>query len=156
MVDDEAGRGTQAARAETRAVAVARDHEKVDTLGDCADHFALDPSSAMEKLHPLSSKPRGPRDEDLRGRLVGGLLVVVTGHVPRKHPPEQSGGCRFGDLGDVGGCDVKERDVRVGRKVPDGGGEASLPGSLDQPNHYLHGRIILPISRRATGRGSLW
>jgi hypothetical protein len=58
VVDDEAGDGAQAVRAQTRVVPVAGHHQKVDILGDCPNDFAFDPSPAMEELRILTAEPR--------------------------------------------------------------------------------------------------
>ena len=138
VVDDEASGVAQAARTETRTVTVAGHNQKVDAFGDCADDFALNPSPTMKELRVLPSEPRCCGFQDLQGHLVRDLFETGCGRVPPESPTEQSGGCRFGDLADIGGRDVEERDLRVGGNDVGGGVEAPLPCALDQPDDDPH------------------
>jgi len=138
VVDDEASGGAQAVRTETRTITVASHNQELYPLCYCADDLALYPPPTMNKLRILPSEPRCRGLQDLQGLLVCNLLEMSGGSAHPKGPTEQSGGCRFGDLADIGGRDVEERDPRVGGKDPGGGIEAPLPCPLDQPDNGLH------------------
>jgi hypothetical protein len=132
-------------RTETRTVTVAGHNQEVDAVGDCFDNFALHPAPKMNKLRVLPSEPRCRGLQDLQGLLVRDLLKTADRPVRPKSPTEQSGGCRFGDLADIGGRDVQERDPRVGGNELDCCVEAPLPCSLDQPDDDPH-RFNHPIN----------
>ena len=117
VVDDEASGVAQAVRTKTRTVTVAGRNQKVDALGDRADNFALNPPPKMEELSVLSSEPRCRGFQDLQSLLVRDLFETADRPVRPRSPPEQSGGCGFGDLADIGGRDVKERDTGVGGRI---------------------------------------
>jgi hypothetical protein len=138
VVDNEASGMAQAVRTETRTVTVAGHNQDVDALGDCADNFALHSSPTMNKLSVLPSEPRCRGLQDLRGLLVRDFLETADGPVPPKGPTEQTGSCRFGDLTDIGGRDMKERDARVGGNDPNGRVEAPSPCALHQPDNGSH------------------
>ena len=138
MVDDEASGVAQAVRTETRTVTVAGHNQEIDAVGDCSDNFALHPAPKMNKLRVLPSEPRCRGLQDLQGLLVRDLLKTADRPVRAKSPTEQSGGCRFGDLADIGGRDMEESDLRVGGKDLGGGVEAPLPCPLDQPDDGPH------------------
>jgi hypothetical protein len=138
MVDDEASGVTQAVRTETRTVTVAGHNQEVGALRDCADDFALHLAPTMNKLRMLPCEPRRRGFQDLRGLLVLDLLKSADRPVRPKSPTEQSSGCSFGDLADIGGRDVEERDPRVGGKDLGCGVEAPLPCPLDQPDDGPH------------------
>lgn len=55
-----------------------------------------------------------------------------------KRPTEQSSGCRFGDLADIGGRDVEESGPRVRRKDLDGGVQTPFACPLDQSDNDAH------------------
>ena len=138
VVDDEASGVAQAVRTETRTVTVAGHNQEVDVVGDCSDNFALHPAPKMNKLRVLPSEPRCRGFQDLQGLLVRDLLKTADRPVRPESPTEQSGGCRFSDLADIGGRDVEERDLRVGGNDVGGGVEAPLPCALDQPDDDPH------------------
>ena len=153
VVDDEASGVTQAVRTETRTITIAGHNQEVDALGDRADDFALNPSPKMKKLSVRPSKPHCRGLQDRRGLLVRDILEMASRPVHPKAPAEQSGSCSFGDLADVGGRDVEQRNLRVGGNDLSGGVEAALPRALDQPHndpHSLNHPINLSDAHKAT------
>ena len=156
VVDDKACGRAQAVGTEARTVAVASHHKKVDSLGDCADNLALDPSSTMEQLRVLPPEPFCRAGHDRRGRLVSDLLEVTGGPVPPKGPPKQPGARGRGDFADIGGGDVKEPDICSGG----GSGGQQRPGiplakATDQtgPRHLRQARHDRRASFRPDQRG---
>jgi hypothetical protein len=106
VVDNEASGRAKAVRPETRTVAVSCHNEKVDTLCDGTDNFALDPSPSMEALRSLPPEPLCGGFQDGRGRLVRNFVEVPGGPVTAHGPPEQPGTCRVGEHAHIGGRDI--------------------------------------------------
>jgi len=153
VIDDEASGVAQTVRTETRTIAIARHNQEVYPIGDCADDLALYPSPTMNKLRILPSEPLCRGLQDLRGLLVRDLLEMAGGPVRPRSPTEQSRGCGFCDLADVGGRDVEERDLRVAGEDLGCGVEAPLPCPLDQPDdrpHWLNHPTNLSDAHKAT------
>jgi hypothetical protein len=138
VVDYEAGHVAEAVRTETRAIAVAGDNQEVDPLGDGAQDLALYSSVTTKKLRVLSSQPRGRGLQDFGCHVVRDLFETARGLVSLKGATEESRGCRRGELADIGGRYVEQRDPRVGGDDVGSGIEAPLPRALDQPDDDPH------------------
>lgn len=102
VVDYEASGVAQTARTETRAVTVARQHQEINALGDCAEDFALNAPPKMNKLRVLCSELRCRGLQDLQGLLVRDLFETADRPASAKSPTEQSGGCGLSALAYIG------------------------------------------------------
>jgi hypothetical protein len=140
MVDDESGGVPQALRPEARVIAIAGHHQDIDTISHGAHHFALDAPATAEQLDIGMAETSSGGGKQLRRLVIGHIVVAAGGSAPGEAAPEEAGGRRVGDFGDIRGCDVQERESRIRGKVLHGSVDAALPGSLDNPDDDSHGR----------------
>ncbi len=140
MVDDKAGRVTEASGAEPRVVTIARDDEHIDARCDRLQDLTLDAPTPADQLSVGSAKASRSGGKQL-GRLALGDVVIAGRRLPSgKAAPEQSSGSGAGSLGDVRRRDMQQREPRIGGEALLRGVNAAFPGSLDHPEHDMHRR----------------
>ena len=131
--------GPEAVRAQSRVVAVAREHEDVHPVGG-RHHLALDAPAAA--LH-ARRRARSARAASASSASAASSEIARSGAgapwaAAGRRRPSSAVARSLGQRLDVAGSDVQQRHLGVGGQERGGLGDRRLPGVLHDPDERAH------------------